>query len=38
MLYLVGFVFVLVLGVVPWMGCGGDEDSGVCGSLCAQDE
>jgi hypothetical protein len=37
MQYFVGFVFVLVLGVLPWMGCGGDEDSGVCGSFCAQD-
>ena len=37
MRYFVGFMFLLALGVLPCMGCGGDEDSGVCGSFCAQD-
>ena len=36
MRYFVGFVFVLVLGVLPWMGCGDDVPE-PCRSFCAQD-
>ncbi len=32
----VGFVFVLVLSVLPWMGCGDDVPE-ACRSFCAQD-
>jgi hypothetical protein len=37
MRHLIQSGLVLMLGILPWMGCGGDGDSGVCGSACAQD-
>ncbi|UCD25258.1 MAG: hypothetical protein JSW51_04870 [Gemmatimonadota bacterium] len=37
MRYFLRLVCALALGGLPWMGCGGEGDSGVCGSFCAQD-